>query len=157
MCMHSPINMMLNHEQHSCSPPHATMDTLHFSLRTDVCVLIPCRRCTGTLDSPRWPLQDLHGCHYRLCSPWVWAHGDLHQVWQEDEWMSDLQAVCCQSRACLQVVMITTTLHWTVENLLSTMQFKGLVLIKIYFVNVCIIGNRIYGNIYRSFYNLTSQ
>lgn len=49
-------------------------------------------------------MSHLHGRHHRLRAAGMWSHGNLHQMWQEDERVPHLQAVRSAGRARLQVL-----------------------------------------------------
>lgn len=70
----------------------------------------PCRYGRAEAVRPgRQPVPHLHGCHHRLRAAGVWSHGHVHQVRQEDERVSHLQAVCGEGRARLQVLSFQLT------------------------------------------------
>ena len=66
---------------------------------------ISLRRWCQSSAGGRWKLvSHLHGRHHRLRAAGMWSHGNLHQMWQEDERVPHLQAVRSAGRACLQVL-----------------------------------------------------
>lgn len=73
-------------------------------MKKNICSSLSSRRCQGSAGS-RWePVSNLHGRHHRLRAAGVWSHGDLYQMWEEDERVPHLQAVCSTGRARLQVL-----------------------------------------------------